>query len=54
MKCIVCGKKIAENDELCGDCSKFMDMAYKKRPEDKENALKAFRRESDRRNKKCN
>lgn len=41
MNCIVCDKKSEE--ELCEECDRLMEMLYKKRPDDKEIALKLFR-----------
>jgi len=52
MKCIVCGKKIPDECEICKECNKLMDMLYSKKKGNKEFALKLFREESSRRNKK--
>jgi len=46
MKCIVCGKKLKSEDDVCKECDKLMDLFYKKRPEDKQIALQLFREES--------
>ena len=46
MKCIVCGKKLKSEDDVCKECDKLMDLFYRKHPEDKEMALQLFREES--------
>ena len=43
MKCIVCGKKFKGYRDICEECDELMNMMYKKKPEDKELALKLFR-----------
>ena len=46
MKCIICGKKLKEENDVCEECDKLMDLFYRKHPEDKEMALQIFREES--------
>lgn len=46
MKCIVCGKKLKGEDDVCKPCDKLLDLFYRKHPEDKDLALQLFREEA--------
>jgi len=43
MKCIVCGKKVCTDEEVCKECDQLLDMIHRKNRPRKERVLNSFR-----------
>ncbi len=43
MRCIVCGKKVLGEEDVCRECDTLLDMIMDKKSRSKDHALKTFR-----------